>query len=266
MIPDIIAQSQPFHVWNTLFAEGVVELIDKTEERTLRLGITHEEIHPSCMLGICAGMIPFIDHNPAPRNIFEAAMTKQAIGSYSSQHARRVDTVAHLLHYPQVPLVQTMMHALSPCVMMPSGVNVIVAVLSYTGFNQEDSIIFNRDALDRGLFRSSITKSFKDEEKGIGSDVERFGLVPAAAIGSRKADYSKVEDDGLPLVGQELENGDVIIGKKMQTSQLGSDRKKRPIQVDHSSILACSEKMRVENVVMTTKMRRVNQDDSGQLD
>jgi DNA-directed RNA polymerase II subunit RPB2 len=252
MLPHIIATTPPPQLWAVMFTEGIVDMIDKIEERSIIMGETHIEIHASCMLGICSGMIPFLNHNQAPRNIYEAAMTKQAIGTFSTEHSARVDTVAHTLHFPQTPLVQTSAHALSNCAHMPSGTNVIVAVLSYTGFNQEDSIIMNRDALQRGLFRSTIYKSFKDEEKGIGTDVERFGTIPPAAIGSRKADYSKVEEDGLPLIGQSMENGDVLVGKYMSTSQLGSDRKKRSVQVDHSSILACSETMHVDRIYLTT--------------
>ena len=250
-LPALMQNVPPWALWNEMLIQGVVELFDKNEERTTRIGETHVELHPSCLLGICAGMIPFLNHNQAPRNIYEAAMTKQAIGMFSLKAAGRVDTVAHSLHYPQAPLVQTSIQALSTCAEMPGGANVIVAVLSYTGFNQEDSIIVSQDALDRGLFRSTIYKSYKDEEKGIGSDVERFGFVPTSAVGFRKADYSKVEEDGLPLVGQEVVTGDVIVGKRMQTSQLGNDKKKRSIQVDHSTILSASEPMRVGDIYLT---------------
>ena len=123
---------------------------------------------------------------------------------------------------------------------------------AHTGFNQEDSVIMSQDALERGLFRSTIFKSYKDEEKGIGSDVERFGLVPNSALGFRKADYSKVEADGLPVLGKEMQSGDVIIGKRMQTTQLGNDRRKLNIVVDHSTILSTSENLRVRKVYITT--------------
>ena len=72
-LPDLIKKCPPWDIWNTLFIEGVVELIDKIEEKCIHLGKTHVELHPSCMLGICAGMIPFLNHNQAPRNIYEAA-------------------------------------------------------------------------------------------------------------------------------------------------------------------------------------------------
>lgn len=123
---------------------------------------------------------------------------------------------------------------------------------AHTGFNQEDSVIMSQDALERGLFRSTIFKSYKDEEKGIGSDIERFGLVPVSALGFRKADYSKVEADGLPVLGKEMQSGDVIIGKRMQTTQLGNDRRKLNIAVDHSTILSTSENLRVRKVYITT--------------
>jgi DNA-directed RNA polymerase II subunit RPB2 len=253
LLPSLMQSVSPWQLWNQMLAQGMVELLDKNEEKNVQLGVTHVELHPSCLLGICAGMIPFLNHNQAPRNIYEAAMTKQAIGLFSFQSRGRVDAVAHTLHYPQTPLVQTSVHALSPCAMMPGGANVIVAVLSYTGFNQEDSIIMSQDALDRGLFRSTIFKSFKDEEKGVGSDVERFGVVPASALGFRKADYSKVEEDGLPVLGQEMSAGDVIIGKSMRTSQfLGKKPTKKINLVDHSTVLTASEPMRVGVIYAST--------------
>ena len=61
---------------------------------------------------------------------------------------------------------------------MSNGMNVVMAVLSYSGFNQEDSIIMNRDALDRGLFRSTIYKCYKDEEKGVQMSRNSAKLVP----------------------------------------------------------------------------------------
>ena len=73
LLPELIKTCPPWDIWNTLLVEGVVELIDKIEERCLLIGISHVELHPSCMLGICAGMIPFLNHNQAPRNIYEAA-------------------------------------------------------------------------------------------------------------------------------------------------------------------------------------------------
>jgi DNA-directed RNA polymerase II subunit RPB2 len=262
LISKIVAGTPPPLLWSELLSRGVVDLVDKNEERNLlvvafgvsTLGATHLEFHPSSMLGICAGAIPFLNHNQAPRNIYESAMAKQSIGVSSLASDHRVDAVAHVLHYPQVPLVSTLMHEALGYSQTPCSCNVVVAILSYTGFNQEDSVIFNRAALDRGLFRSTVLKSYKDEEKGVGSDLERFGRVPTTAIGSRRANYDKVEADGLPPLRAKVGNSDVIIAKRMTTSALGSDRKKKkePVTVDHSTVLAASEAMRVNRAYLTT--------------
>jgi DNA-directed RNA polymerase II subunit RPB2 len=257
-----VATTPPPLMWSELLCRGIVDLIDKNEERNLSVaafgtilpGATHLEFHPSSMLGVCAGAIPFLNHNQAPRNIYESAMAKQSIGVSSLATDFRVDAVAHVLHYPQVPLVSTLMHEALGFSQTPCSCNVMVAILSYTGFNQEDSVIFNRAALDRGLFRSTVLKSYKDEEKGVGSDLERFGLVPATAIGARRANYDKVEMDGLPPLRAMVLNSDVIIAKRMTTSTLGSDRKKKKdsVTVDHSTVLAASEPMRVNRAYLTS--------------
>ena len=242
----------PHALWSELLAAGCVELVDKLEERSLVLGGTHAELHPAASLGLCAGLIPFCNHNQAPRNIYESAMAKQAMGSATSRPESRTDAVSHVLHSPQEPLVQTLLHSATSCDRMPAGVNVVVAVLAYTGFNQEDSIIVNRSALERGLFRSSVFKSFKDEEKRSGADSEHFGPVPANAVGARKANYGKVEEDGLPALDAAVNSGDVIICKRLVATQLGVDKKKRASVVDHSTVLAASEPMRVDAVFFTT--------------
>jgi len=248
----LLTSSPPSQLWEDMLSSGTLEFIDKNEERHVQIGVTHIDLHECCILGVCSGMIPFLNMNQAPRNIYEAAMTKQSIGSFSLALEERVDTVSHAMHYPQQPLVQTMVHDVVGTADMPSGATVVVAVLSRTGFNQEDSIIVNKGAIDRGLFRSSIYKCFKDEEKGIGADVERFGKVAAAAVGSRKANYCKVDEDGLPSLGSFVNHGDVIISKRMAASQLGSDRKKKTIQVDHSTVLKSSEPMRVRKVYVSS--------------
>jgi len=247
-----LATSAPSQLWPNLLGCGVLELIDKNEERHVVPGRSHIDVHDACMLGICAGTIPFLHMNQAPRNIYEAAMTKQSIGSFATNLDDRLDTIAHALHYPQVPLVQTMVHPVVNTNDMAGGVNVFAAMLSYSGFNQEDSIIVNQSAIDRGLFRSTVFKAYRDEEKGVGADVERFGKIAASVVGARKANYFKVDDDGLPLLGVRVENGDVIIGKRMAASQLGGDRKKKPVQIDHSTILKTTDDMRVRRAYISS--------------
>ena len=132
------------------------------------------------ILGICASIIPFPDHNQSPRNTYQSAMGKQAMGIYASNYAVRMDTLAHVLYYPQKPLVctkaMTQMHFRE----LPAGVNAIVAIMCYTGYNQEDSVIMNRSAIERGFFRSVFYRCYVDWENELNAggltdlDAEHF--------------------------------------------------------------------------------------------
>ena len=127
---------------------------------------THCEIHPCLILGAIASTIPFSDHNQSPRNTYQS-MGKQAIGVYVSNFQDRMDTIAHILCYPQRPLITTYSMDYVSGNQLPSGINAIVAIMTYTGYNQEDSILLNKGSINRGLFQSIYLKTYKEEEKKI---------------------------------------------------------------------------------------------------
>ena len=154
--------------WDQLFENGILEYLDAEEEENSYIAMnlsqlnedhTHLEIDPSTMLGICAGIIPFSDHNSSPRNTMEAGMTKQALGLYVSNYALRTDTRAHLLHHPQTPIVKTRIIDAINYDSRPSGQNLVVALMSYEGYNMEDAMILNKSSLERGMGRSSFFRS-----------------------------------------------------------------------------------------------------------
>lgn len=176
---------------------------------------THCEIHPSLILGVCASIIPFPDHNQSPRNVYQSAMGKQAMGLYTSNFNTRLDTLAHLLYYPQKPLVCTQAMNHLKFHELPAGINAIVAILCYSGYNQEDSLIMNGSSIDRGLFRSVFYRTYCAEERQQGSViVERF-MRPSFenTAGLKRGDYSKLDADGLVEPGSRVLGDDVIIGK-----------------------------------------------------
>jgi len=151
--------------WEDLVKQGIVEYFDAEEEENAYVALsvaqltkdtTHLEIASYTILGICASLIPYAEHNQSPRNSYEAAMAKQALGVYVTNYFNRVDSRAHLLHYPQAPLVRTNPMGVVGYDKRPSGQNCVVAVLSFEGYNMEDALIFNKSSIERGLERSTF--------------------------------------------------------------------------------------------------------------
>ena len=208
--------------------ESIIEYMDVEEANCALIAMTpsamtsaqrytHMELDPSLMLGAIAGTIPFSDHNQAPRNTYQAAMGKQAISVYASNFRHRYDTVGHVLNYPQRPLVSTQMASLLHGNELPSGINAIVAIATYTGFNQEDSVIINRSAVDRGLFVSTLFKTYREQNnKNHSTGEEEFFCKPDEATSNLKPyKYDKIASDGFVPQDSFVEAGDVIIGKCM---------------------------------------------------
>ena len=188
---------------------------------------THCEIHPSTIFGILASCIPFPEHNQSPRNTYQCAMGKQAMGMYVTNFHNRMDKTAYVLSNPMRPLVDTRVMRMIKLDEIPSGVPVIVAIMSYTGYNQEDSILINKGAIDRGLFSATIYHTEKDEDKKLNGDEEiRCKPDSTKTKGMKFGNYGKLNSKGVIPENSIIENRDIIMGKVIPIKENRNDHTK----------------------------------------
>ena len=234
--------------WTDLCKLKLIEYLDGREEEHIFCMVTpnnwhpgntytHLEIHPSLMFGVCASTIPLPEHNQAPRNTYQASQVKQAIGVHALSYQTRFDTESHLMWYPQKPLITTKMGDMLKVNDMPAGQQCIVAIMSHTGFNQEDSIIFNKGALDRGMFRSTYFHTYTDTETKVGQHYEEI-CIPDVAYQNSGKRYDLLDEDGIVGVGLRVTANDVIIGKTtpVTTSADAFELYRQPLNESSSSI------------------------------
>ena len=186
---------------------------------------THCEIHSSLILSAVTLNIPFPEHSQYPRNVFSCQQTKQAVGLYSSAYNTRFDTFAHILNYPQKPIVTTRFKKYTDVDKLPYGVNAIVAIASYTGYNQEDSLILNKTSIQRGMFNSLYFRSYEDNEKNDGQNRIYFGN-PMNYKNIKKSDtinFDKLDKNGIVKEGSYVDANDAIIGKCGEETNINGD-------------------------------------------
>jgi DNA-directed RNA polymerase II subunit RPB2 len=189
---------------------------------------THCEIHPSTIFGVVASCIPYPDHNQSPRNTYQCAQAKQAMGIYATNFNERMDKTAYVLSYPTRPLVDTRVMNLIKLNENPSGCNINVAIMTHTGYNQEDSLLVNKGSIDRGLLQITITHTEKDEDKQkINGDEEiRCKPEPSKTKGMKFGNYNKVNSKGIVPENTLIENRDIIIAKVTPIKENRNDHTK----------------------------------------
>ncbi len=228
-----VPRLQPEHVekiatgewaWEDFVKTGIIEYLDAEEEENAYVALSHEllakdhthlEIATYTILGICASTIPYAEHNQSPRNSYQAAMAKQALGIYSTNFQQRVDSRSHILHYPQAPLAETALMETMGYKLRPSGQNYVVAVLSFEGYNMEDALVFNKASIERGLGRSTFFRIYEAEcRQYLGGLKDKFTLPEAGTRGYRGEQYYRLlEPDGIIGLESGVAGGDVLIGR-----------------------------------------------------
>lgn len=241
--------------WNEWLRNNI-EYIDPCETEVSRIGMnadeltsthTHCEIHPSLILGHMASSIPFSDHNQSPRNTYQSAMGKQAMGIFARNYAKRLDKNGYILCSPMRPLVETRMMNILKTHEMPSGDNIMVAIGCYGGYNQEDSVILNRGAINRGLFRTLYYTIYKDEEhRNISTGKEeKFAKARRENTrGFKSSSYHAIGDNGVPIINSIVNENDIIIGKLTSIKNESNGYQYRDSSTSHKN----SEECRVDGV------------------
>lgn len=245
--------------WDEMIKKGYVQYVDSNEVENSIIAMTQDdllkkntydycEIHPSLMLGIAGVVIPYADHNQSPRNCYQTGMLKQALGIYCTSYNVRTDTVGYTLDNPQKPLITTPYADMLNFTEMVYGINAIVAIACYTGFNQEDSVILNRASVERGLFVSHSYKIITVEE--IKKNTNNFETIccPDLDVRNKGLSYSKLDANGIVRKGMYVEKGDVIIGKIV--TKIFKEEKEETN--DASVFIKSGEEGIIDNIFVTT--------------
>ena len=184
--------------------QSCIEFVDIEEEDTRLVAMkpedinaftTHLEIHPSTILSVVSTNIPLANHNQAPRNIFYGAQSKQAIGIYATNFSKRFDTMSYILHYPQKPIITTQNSHYISNDKLPAGFNTIVAIMTNTGYNQEDGVIINKTSIDRGMYQLTAYKSYSAQETAPNKNQYTMFANPIKLKQDLKIEIDQLKDD-----------------------------------------------------------------------
>jgi len=254
--------------WNDLLTncripESVIEYIDpdeqdyamvamKTKQDYLhhpgaKVSYSHCEIHPSVIFGVLASCIPYPEHNQSPRNTYQCAMAKQAMGVYATNYDQRMDKTSYVMVYPSRPLVDTRLMNFIQLNRIPSGCQIHVAIMSHTGYNQEDSVLINKGSIDRGLFMTTIYHTEKDEDKNIIRDeIIRCKPDPLKTKGVKFGNYEKLNTQGFIPENSLVENRDVLIAKIVPIKENRNDPTKTIKYEDQSKTFRTTEETYID--------------------
>lgn len=210
--------------FDDFLAQGLVEYLDCNEENDSFIALyeeditqatTHLEIEPFTILGAVAGLIPYPHHNQSPRNTYQCAMGKQAIGAIASNQLQRIDTLLYLMVYPQQPMVRTRTIELVGYDKLPAGQNAMVAVMSYSGYDIEDALILNKASCDRGFGRCQVfRKNTTMIRRYPNGTYDRIADAPLDSDGRKLERWASCDADGTPAVGAKVFPNNVYLNKQ----------------------------------------------------
>ncbi len=247
--------------WDNLLEQGVIEYLDAAEEENALVALnpedlseqhTHLEVDSIDLFGLVTSLVPYGNHNQSSRLNRGSKTQKQALGLYAANYLCRLDTDVSILHYPQKPIVRSF--AYDTLNVHPAGQNLIVAIMTYEGYNTEDAVILNKASVDRGLGRSTYFRPYITTELHYAGGLTDEICVPEKdTVGYRTEEsYRFLEDDGIVFPEADLDSGEVVTGKVSPPKFL-SEAKEITIKTkkESSSVIRQEEKATIDSVFIT---------------
>uniref|UniRef100_A0A7E4ZYZ0 DNA-directed RNA polymerase subunit beta n=1 Tax=Panagrellus redivivus TaxID=6233 RepID=A0A7E4ZYZ0_PANRE len=257
--------------FDDLVTQGIVEFIDVNEsgnslfavyEKDIKMATTHLEIEPFTILGVCANVIPYMNHNQSPRNTYQCAMGKQAMGASACNLPVRADTLLYLLVYPQRPLCTTRAIRICHYEDLPAGQNATVAVMSFSGYDIEDALVLNKASLDRGFGRCLVNRFIKDTLRTYANQSSDRAVPPTLDPVTKRptAAFAGIDHDGICRPGARLKKKDFVVSKMSPVVQTGESVLAAPRHIEYkisSSSYRGPVPAVVDRVLLTTNEEKV---------
>ena len=248
--------------WDDLLNQGIIEYLDAAEEENTLIALnkgqlspenTHLEIDKIDLMGLVTSLVPYGNHDQSSRLNRGSKTQKQALGLYAANYLCRLDTDVSILHYPQKPIVRSFVY--DTLNIHPAGQNLVVAVMTYEGYNTEDALVLNRGSIERGVARSTYFRPYATSELHYaGGLVDQICVPEKDTVGYRTEEsYRFLEDDGIVYPEARLNEGEVVTGKVSPPKFLSEAREITiKTKKESSSVIRQEEKATIDAVFVTS--------------
>ena len=258
----LIALEQKEMKWNDLIKLGIIEYLDAAEEENALVALyeeeitekhTHLEIDVIDLMGVVTSLVPYGNHDQSSRLNRGSKTQKQALGLYCANYLSRLDTDVSILQYPQKPIVRSFVYDTLDT--YPAGQNLVVAVMTYEGYNMEDALVLNRGSLDRGVGRSFYYRPYSAVEMNYAGGLKDEIIIPEKDTSGYKteASYKQLESDGIVYPEADINEGEVLIGKVSPPKFLSEAREISIKTKKESSVTMRQEEKGIVDAVFITE-------------
>jgi len=248
--------------WKDLIKDGIIEYLDAAEEENTLVALypeeltdkhTHLEIDSMDLFGVITSLVPYGNHDQSSRLNRGSKTQKQALGLYAANYHCRLDTDVSILQYPQKPIVRSFVY--DTLNTYPAGQNLMVAIMTYDGYNMEDALVFNKGSLDRGVGRSFYFRPYSTVEMNYAGGLKDEIKVPDKDTSGYRTEssYRFLDPDGIIHPEAEIEGGDVLIGKMSPPKFLSEAREISVRTKKEASITMRQEEKGIVDSVFVTE-------------